>query len=198
FTRMSIALSASQRAQKSLAAVPDARISGTVLDEDKKPVAGAVLNAQGMSNEGFMGMRMMMPGEDTRNAISGSDGRFTVRTPREGDVAVEATKKGFPSAKSASIRVAAGDRKTGVMLTIPRGIALTGRVTDGNNRPLSGVAVTTAVSEGNGGGPGGMRFRRMIMSIGSSESDEDVVRTGTDGKFTVRVKEGLYDINFKR
>ena len=70
-------------------------------------------------SQGFGGF----PGADGGRApvVTGPDGRFAIYTPREGDVIVDATKKGLPTAKSSTFRVAAGERKSGITLTIPRG-----------------------------------------------------------------------------
>ena len=168
--------------------------SGTVVDEDKRAVGGAAVNVAAPS-QGFGGF----PGADGGRApvVTGPDGRFAIYTPREGDVIVDATKKGLPTAKSSTFRVAAGERKSGITLTIPRGIVLTGRVIDANGKPLSGVSVVANSAEGNG--PGGAGMRRMIVNLARLGSAEDeTVQTGSDGVFTMRVKEGMYDVVFKR
>ena len=90
-----------------------------------------------------------------------------------------------------------------MVLTIPRGIALTGRVIDKNGKALSGVTVSASAGEGgsSGPGPGGMGRvvqRRMMMAFRDNTNDDDAVRTGSDGAFTIRLKEGLYDVDFKR
>ena len=53
-----------------------------------------------------------------------------------------------------------GERKSGVMIVMPRGVAITGHV-DTSGKALSGVAVTTSENEG-GPIPGGVR--RMITA----------------------------------
>ena len=107
---------------------------------------------------------------------------------------ISASKKRFPAGQSASLKLAPGERKSGVTITIPRGIAFTGRVTDANGRPISGVAVEPAEAQGGRFGGGMRRVVNMMMR----SRDDDLVRTGTDGGFTVRVKEGTYDVVFKR
>jgi protocatechuate 3,4-dioxygenase beta subunit len=190
------AVTAGQSMHKALVATKDARISGLVVDEDKRPVAAAVVAPQAVSREaGFMMMPRGLMTRGARTAFSGPDGRFTVRADADVDLQVGATKKGWPAAKSSSLRLAAGERKTGVNITIPRGVAVTGRVTDKNGKPLSGVAVTASESEG--GGPG-FAIRRQFMVGLQRGREDDVVRTGSDGAFTLRLKEGTYDVNFKR
>src|SRR5439155_3476448 len=130
-----------------------------VIDEDKKPLAAAVVSPQSVSREPgmFMGPRFMRA---NRMVFSGPDGRFSLRVEPDADLQIEATKKGLPSAKSSALRLASGERKSGVTITVPRGIAVSGRVTDRNGKPLSGVAVTASESEGGGGM--GMMIRRQI------------------------------------
>ncbi|HEV7922990.1 MAG TPA: carboxypeptidase regulatory-like domain-containing protein [Thermoanaerobaculia bacterium] len=190
------AVTAGQAMQKALLAVKDARVSGTVVDEDKRPVAAAVVAPQAVSREaGFMPRMLMMRG--ARTAFSGPDGRFSVRADADVDLQVSAVKKGWPAAKSSSLRLTSGERKTGVNITIPRGVAITGRVTDKNGKALSGVAVTASESEGSGG-PGGFAVRRQFVMGLQRGREDDVVRTGSDGAFLIRLKEGTYDLNFKR
>jgi large repetitive protein len=192
----SVAVTTAQRAQKTLTAIPQARISGTVVDEDKRPVAGAIVNATAAGfdgNQGFMNFNFA----GRRGAgVSGPDGRFVVATTREGDVIVDALKKGFPQAKSPTFKISAGERKSGIVLTIPRGVAVTGRVTDASGKPLSGVNVVANAAEQSGGGPVGMR--RMMLNLARSSNDDDNVQTASDGTFTIRLKEGMYDVGFRR
>ncbi|HKO58230.1 MAG TPA: carboxypeptidase-like regulatory domain-containing protein, partial [Thermoanaerobaculia bacterium] len=191
-----VAVNAGQTAQKAVVATKDARVSGMVLDEDKRPVAAAVVTPQAVSREaGFSPRMLMMMNRGGRTSFSGPDGRFTVRADTDVDLQVGAAKKGWPRAKSSAILLAAGERKTGVTITIPRGVAVSGRVTDKNGKALSGVAVTASETEG-GGGPGFVIRRQ--FAIGARQREDDVVRTGSDGAFTLRLKEGTYDLNFKR
>lgn len=184
---------AGQKVTKNLAAVEDGRVAGSVVDEEKRPVAGAIVAPTEIESErGPMAMFLRGP-RQSRDAISAPDGHFVVRTPPDADLQLNATKKGMPSAKSATLRVAPGERKSNVLLTIPHGVALTGRVIDGDGKPLSGVAVDAAQSTGN---PFGMIVRRLGAESGRER--DNVVRTGSDGTFSMRVREGSYDVTFQR
>jgi hypothetical protein len=189
-----ISVSAGQSLNKSLFASARARVSGTVIDEEKRAVAGAHLAPRNATRDA--GPMMIGPrfGADA-TAFSGPDGRFVLRNVvPETEIQVDATKKGLPSAHSASVRLNPGEKKTGLTITIPRGVAFTGKVTDSAGRPLSGVGIAPAESAG-GGGFGGLR--RVVMALQRDREDE-VVRTGSDGTFNLRVKEGTYDVIFKR
>jgi len=186
-----IAATAGQSLQRQFSLNPLARISGTVLDDDKRAVAGAQITPQAVSEEMGMMMMVRMP-RPSLDAMSGPDGRFVLRTAGERELHVQANRKGFPTAKSSSFRIGAGERKSGVVVTIPRGLALTGRVTDREGKPLSGVSVAASDAQRTGG-----PMRRVVM-MGMNRSDDDQVQTASDGTFTIRLKQGAYDVAFKR
>jgi protocatechuate 3,4-dioxygenase beta subunit len=182
---------AGQQASKDISLAPLARVSGVVVDESKRPVVVAAIDSESAENARFGMPPRMMRGGDM--IVSGPDGRFTIRVQPDQELWVRATKRGFPSAKSDAFSVAAGERKTGVALTIPSGIAVSGKVVDTNGDPLSGVAVTAMEVDP---GQRGMMFRTFIG--GMPGMDDDSVRTASDGTFTMRVKEGTYDFGFAR
>ena len=193
---LSVALSAGQTVQKSLVANAQARVVGTVLDENKRPVAGARLSARPTARERMMPMMMQGRGVDTPAAFSGPDGRFVLRAVEaDSEIEVDALKRGYPSAHSASMRLAPAERKAGVVITIPHGFELTGKVTDTNGRPVAGVAVEPIEATANGRF-GGMRA--MVVNLMQSERADEFVRTASDGTFTIKLKEGTYEVVFKR
>src|SRR5205823_14227926 len=105
-------------------------------------------------NGNFM---MMRPGmmANGRIAYSGPDGRFVTRvTELDSDVHIGAVKKGFPATKSSIMRFASGERKSGLMLVIPRGVAFSGRGVDKRGKPVSGLSADAAQSPGDMSGGG--------------------------------------------
>ena len=192
---VTIAVTAGKSVQKTIYANERARIVGTVVDEDKHAVAGARVVTRAAAREPMMMMGPRGFNQQDTAAYSAPDGRFVLRNvTAENDLQVDAAKKGFPPGRSASLRLNPGERKSGVFITIPRGVAFSGKVVDHNGRPVSGVAVE-AVDAARDSGPGGMR--RVMFNLMRERSD-DVIRTGTDGTFTLRLKEGTYDVVFKR
>lgn len=179
-----VTAAAGQRALSDTPLTAFARVSGVVMDEEERPLAAAMVFAQ-------EGTRTDVPPRMWRflSATSGADGRFTVRVQPDADVRLRAVKKGLPHAKSGTMKLAAGERKTGVVLTVPSGVAVTGRVVDANDEPVSGVAVVTSETSTRGGGTMTPSFR---------QSDDDVVRTAKDGTFTLRLESGTYDFAFFR
>jgi large repetitive protein len=193
-TTVTVHVAAGQAAQKALYGTPLARISGTVVDEDKRGVAAAHIETRPVNNEpGMMMSPRMRIMDRLRPTLTAPDGRFLIRI-EEGELQLEATKKGQPSARSNTLKVAAGERRTGVVLALPHGIAVSGRVIDSKGQPIAGVAVAASETR-SGGGPGNVR--RMIINNIMRGTDEDVVRTSKDGTFSMRVKEGTYDVGFK-
>jgi protocatechuate 3,4-dioxygenase beta subunit len=167
-----------------------ARVSGVVVDEEGRPVPAARVSVESSGRDGF---QMVMSRDST--VTTGPDGRFSLRLRADNDFRLRATKKGMPDAKGESARYTAGERKSGIVLTIPSGIAVAGRVLDPSGEPLSGVAVKA--TETPAGSERSMMMRRVVFS-GMMEEEEDLVRTASDGTFTMRLKEGTYDFAFKR
>ncbi|MEO8382730.1 MAG: carboxypeptidase regulatory-like domain-containing protein [Acidobacteriota bacterium] len=188
-----VSLTPGQQAVKDLTLTQLARVSGNVVDEDKRPVVASTVAVVEEPFNGMPPMRMMRGTES--GTVSGPDGRFSLRVSGDSDLRLRAVKKGLPAARSETIHVAAGERKGGVVLTIPTGVAVTGHVKDAHGDPLPGVAVSATETPTGGNG---MMFRRMVMSGFLDQGEEDVVRTAADGSFTIRVKEGTYDFSFKR
>ncbi|HYR27835.1 MAG TPA: carboxypeptidase regulatory-like domain-containing protein, partial [Thermoanaerobaculia bacterium] len=191
---LEVGFASGQQQARELSMPPLARVSGAVSGDDGKPVAAVRLTPEMATTEMFNlgpGVRALRD----NIAVSGPDGRFSMRVSGDLDLRLKAAKRGLPEAKSEAFRIAAGERKSGVVVTIPSGIAVSGRVVDKDGKPLSGVAVTAA--EAQAGRGGGMMVRSVVM-IGGPQQEEDAVRTGSDGAFTLRVKEGTYDFAFKR
>jgi protocatechuate 3,4-dioxygenase beta subunit len=197
-TNTSISLVGGQKMVKSLAATEDAHVSGSIVDEEKRGIAGAYLNAQEVSRgggPGGFGPRFMNRG-GSRDTMSAPDGHFVLHAQPDVDIEIAALKKGLPSAKTASLHFASGERKSNVVITIPHGVAVSGKVLDRAGKPLSGVAVSAEESDQSGGGGMGRMVRRAISTFATERDDR--IRTVSDGSFTMRVKEGTYDLTFKR
>jgi len=160
---LAVDVAAGASIRRALYATPLTRISGSIVDEDRRGIAGARITARG-----------------ARQMVSAPDGRYLVRTEHEGELRVDAAKKGLPEAHSETLRVAAGDRKSNVTITIPRGVALTGRVIDGAAKPIAGAAITTT------------DLRAVLNSLDASA--DDPVRSAADGTFTLRLAAGTYDL----
>jgi large repetitive protein len=189
-----VTVTAGQQAVKDISVGPLARISGVVVDEEQKPVVAAAVASEPAGEANPMRMMAMRGFRSSARTVTGPDGRFAIRVMPEQDLRLRATKRGLPQSKGETLRLAPAERKTGVVLLMPTGIAVTGRVKDANGEPLSGVSVTATETPA---GRGGMMVRQFVMG-GLMGEEEDTVRTASDGTFTLRVQEGTYDFSFKR
>lgn len=183
------AVTVGQQVSKEVTLMPLARVSGVVLDEEKRPVAAALISSPLVEAMMMMGPMRFRSGDAS---ITGPDGRFSTRVQPDVDLNIRAIKRGLPQVKSDAMRLLPGERKSGLVLTIPTGIAVAGRVTDAQGNALSGATVTAAEVENTGGR---MRFTTFI---GGASNDEEAVRSASDGTFTMRVKEGTYDFTIRR
>lgn len=180
---INVELTSGQKLNRPIAAMPLSRISGTVLDEEKQPVAGVMVTAsrvvrdQGMSSDDYVVPVPVSP-----------DGRFLLRARMEGEVRLDAGGKGLPMVHSTPFTIRPGEVKKAMTLVIPRGIQFTGRVVDNTGKPLSGVGVTADDGQG----------QLTYSSTPGAPDDDTLVRTGSDGTFAMRLKEGKYLFVFAR
>jgi protocatechuate 3,4-dioxygenase beta subunit len=151
-----------------------ARIAGSVVDESSRAIGGVAISVRRVGGD-----MVWMPAwvRGPQRAVTAPNGRFLLRTAEEGSILLDARKAGLPSAHSGIIHVAAGARTAGIVITISRGVALTGRVITSDRKPVAGAAI--AASEAGEGG---------------AHDQEDVVRTKADGTFSMRLREGAYDL----
>jgi protocatechuate 3,4-dioxygenase beta subunit len=189
-----VTVTAGQQAVRDLAIVQLARVSGVVVDEEQKPVVAATVSSEPTGDGNPMRMMPMRMFRQASSTVTGPDGRFSIRISADQDLRLHAVKKGLPHSKGDALHLAPAERKTGVVLVIPTGIAVAGLVKDANGDPLSGVAVSATETPA---GRGGMIIRQFAMS-GFMGDEEDGVRTASDGTFTLRVQEGTYDFSFRR
>jgi len=168
-----------------------ASVAGVVSDEDKRGIPGALVTA-GADDSGRGGGPFRMQRVRREPSRTGPDGKFVVRSAvPDTSLILAASKKGLPSATSSPVKLAAGERKSNVLIVIPRGISVEGKVVDSAGRPIAGVAVNASEAEAGGAN------RFMIMLDGGAPRDVDVVRTGADGTFALQLKEGKYDLSFQ-
>jgi uncharacterized GH25 family protein len=180
-----VSVAPGQQVTRDFAMPQVARVSGTVLDEDHRPVVAANVASRSAGDSRGAAARMM---RSTDTVFSGPDGRFTTTVVPDEPLVLTARKRGFPPATSEQFRAASGERKRGVVLTIPSGVAVEGRVTDRDGNPLSGVAVIPMEPDDNG-------YR--MMTFNASQAESDAIRTASDGTYKLRLAEGKYDFLFR-
>ncbi|HEX2835748.1 MAG TPA: carboxypeptidase regulatory-like domain-containing protein [Thermoanaerobaculia bacterium] len=186
-----------QTASRDVTMQPLVRISGIVVDEGNKPVAAASVASEATGDPMMMmSMRGRRFFNDSVAVASGPDGKFSLRTNGDRELKIRASKKGLPSGRTEAMKVAAGERKSGIVVTLPSGIAVSGKITDADGKPLSGVTIGATETQGRGS-EGGVR-RTMIMIGANSRGDDESVQTASDGTFAMRLKEGVYDFTANR
>jgi len=163
--RVTLNLQSGHAVRKVLYASLLARISGSVVDERTRAIAGVSVTARPMGG----GDMLWTPGlmRTVQSGVTAPNGHFLVRSADEGNVQIDATKAGLPPARSSALRITAGARVAGVTITMPQGVLLRGRVTGSEARPIPGAGVSVS---------------------------GDLVRTKDDGLFAMRVLEGTYDV----
>ena len=145
----------------------EATVSGTVVDELGKPVAGARV---AIPRDFGGGRRMRVMSRSTFAPVetdSGPDGTFSLRrlAPTT-TLTVQASKAGFAPARRTGIRLKTGEAVRGVSLVLRRGIAAEGIVVDVEGRPVAGAEVRAArVEKGRRG------FSMMMAGAGREKPD---------------------------
>jgi protocatechuate 3,4-dioxygenase beta subunit len=166
-----------------------ARVTGVVIDEaTNRPVAAASVSPRNARDQGMVDMPPYWYGATP--VTSGPDGKFDVRVVPGQDFYLHFAKTGLPQGRSEDMKLDAGGLKSAVVLTIPAGVAVTGRALDVSGKPLSGVSVVA----GPGVAPGGVETLSTLLG--------PVVRvpvlSAGDGTFAMRLKEGTYNFWFSR
>ncbi|HVR43134.1 MAG TPA: carboxypeptidase regulatory-like domain-containing protein [Thermoanaerobaculia bacterium] len=175
---------AGERITRSIAGEPQATIVGTVVDEEKRGVAGAVVSIETELSQPRFRMATGLP------ARSAPDGRFVMReVPPDREIRLEASRRGLPSGSSDAMTLGPAERKSGVTLVIPRGFEISGIAVDRDENPVAGATVTAEPSRQQA--PGMIVMRRMLAAEGE---DSRGVLTARDGTFRMRLARGKHDL----
>ncbi|HEX2834024.1 MAG TPA: carboxypeptidase regulatory-like domain-containing protein [Thermoanaerobaculia bacterium] len=157
-------------------------ITGIVVDEQKKPVAGATVQYAFANMPVVYGTAKDGP---AATALSGPDGRFRLHASNQLastlDVQLQATRHGYATA------MAAADLKKPVTLVLPKGIEVQGVVIDSDGNAVAGVAI--AVAEGST-----MNRPLPLDSAMSAGMLTPFVETDGAGRFTLHLRAGAHDI----
>jgi protocatechuate 3,4-dioxygenase beta subunit len=168
--------------RKTIAMLRLASVTGSVTDDQRRPVGAAFLRAIPRGRNYF-------PTGPADPQVSAADGRYALRVNPTiltivDEVDIVAIRKGYANTPDGPHRLAAGDSKT-VNITLARGLALNGRVTDADGHPLRDVAVSALETPPNA--------RTFVQP---PRSWIDLPTTDAEGRFSLRVRPGLYTIYF--
>jgi protocatechuate 3,4-dioxygenase beta subunit len=126
---------------------------------------------------GFGGMQIRMGGESEK-AFQSADGTFELTDVPAGKWNVTASAPGYRPAEVAGIEIGEGETKEGVVLSLKKGGAVSGRVLD----PRRGIGIANATvswSEGSGASGMGQAQAALARFIG----DGPAVSTDGDGRY---------------
>lgn len=162
------------------------RISGTVVDPERKPVAAVRVRAVPRSHVSSFG-------QDMSPLVSATDGRYVTRVlgwDEATELDVIASHARYAPVKNGPHRVAGGEEKT-VNLTLDLGVALAGIVTDAAGAPLRGVSVGVqeiVAAE--------MRNGFTMPPPGFQPYWSQLPTTDAEGRFEFRVRPATYTLYF--
>lgn len=199
FTSVTVELKGGDRADKTITGQPLARIAGTVVDEERKPVGAAAVTprADEMRRQFTFGGGVAPPSPRMFRAMvrpswSSAEGEWVVReAPVDRDTKLEAVRPGLPHAESDAMRLTAGERKERVVLVIPRGITVSGTVSSRGGAPLANATVQAGRRDA---GPQQSGVVTIVRRVGGPAEVSDGVTTGADGAFTMQLASGTYDL----
>ncbi len=180
-----IELRGGERVERNLAGQLLARVSGTVVDEERNPVAAATVRLKPES-PGYSRSRTA-PGMP---AWSSREGAFVLReVPVDREATLEALRAGMPRAESETLRLRSGERKGRVVLVMPRGLSVTGSVSDRSGAPIRNATVQAGKVDLTA-----QSGAVVVTEIGGLPEASDAVTTGADGTFAMRLAKGVYDL----
>jgi protocatechuate 3,4-dioxygenase beta subunit len=167
-------IAAGESTSRALIARPMARIRGRVVDDERKPVRGAVVAAGSAAPNARPG------------AVSDVAGNFSLRTPAVAQpMSLSATKRGYAAGASPRRKFKDGEVVDDVVITLPRGFPLQVRVVDRKRQPVAG-AIVYANNDDEGS--------RALVACEDPFRDNCRL-TGADGSVAFRIVEGVYSIN---
>lgn len=155
------------------------RVAGTVVDEQHKPIAGALV---------WSGYVMSPPGVGgTSIGLTAADGTFTLRNAGWGpQSSVAASKRGYVPSRVRNVTTTEGQTTRGVTVTLPRGFEAAIDVDDSEGAAVDGAAVAMTRWMDETGGQ-----KDMLVC---AAADRSQCFATARGSLKLQVQPGKYDI----
>lgn len=116
---------------------PGAALAGTVQDSDGQPIADASISVRSNFSEGSMFVAAV-----DRNIVSGPAGEFRIAGLPALNTTLVALKSGYQMVPALEVPLAPGETTTGLILVLPKGCKLAGRVTTKQGVPVEEAEVS--------------------------------------------------------
>lgn len=160
-----------------------AALSGRVIDEDGRPVAGAKLSVSPGKQDPFSIVLRRLTGDPGAKIVSRADGTFSASRLAPGEnQRLTVYHPDHEKAVLGGISLSPGGTRTGAVVTLRRGIVVTGTVKDDEGKPVAGAELAVSGSRVVRTSRGGMQ---MNVSFGGV-SEIPAVRSGADGRFELK------------
>ena len=167
--------------------VRGASLSGRVVDEERRPVAGAEIYVGSDDGSAFRRAFARLAGAPGAGIVSRPDGTFAAnRLPPGESLRVVASHPDYEQARLGGLSLSPGGSRPDLVVTLRRGAVLSGTVKDGDGNPIAGAELTLDGSNA----VRGSRRSSASRSFGSF-NDLPAGRSGADGRFELKgVPEG--------
>ncbi|MEA2163055.1 MAG: large repetitive protein [Thermoanaerobaculia bacterium] len=164
---------------RTIGGLPFARARGRVLDEEKKPVAGAVVNAPVINSP------------RRTNAITNAAGEFSIRvmvSPNAIALPIYALKRGYAGGMTEARKWQPGETRNDIVIIMAHGFPATVRVLDRQHQPVARAYVNLTRTGDNG------QLGFFFPAECADPSKADCRRTGADGSVVFRTSEGPHSV----
>ncbi len=160
---------------------PMTKVSGRVVDESDKPVAGVTVSLGSSRNLQDFNLRVSSSSSATGiSSITDSTGTFTIFAPAQmGAISLIARAPDYTPAQQNGLQLKMGEEFSGALLRLARGVEARGIVTDDGGKSIKGARVVASRTDGGG--------------ISGFADEEPQIVTDTAGTFVIRgLEAGIY------
>lgn len=160
-----------------------AALSGRVVDEDRRPVPEAKVRVSSGDDSPFAFAMRAMAGDPAAKIRSRADGTFSASRLVPGEnQRLTVQHPDYEKGRLGGLSLQAGGTRTGAVVTLRRGLVLTGTVKDPEGNPIAGAELTLSESRTVRSSRGGARMQAAFGGV----SDAPTARSAGDGRFELK------------